>query len=381
MDQYSFTINYFMKLFKISSICAVLFITACSTDKETNQVEEKFPVTNPIVMDTIYTNEYVADVHSVQNVEIRARVKGYIESIHIDEGKEVKAGQLLFSISNKEYKEALTKAKAALKNAIAEAKSAEVDLQSAKTLVDKNVVSKTQLEMAQAKSDAANANIESAKSEEATAALNLSFTEIRAPFDGVINRIPNKMGSLVDDGTLLTSISDNKEVFAYFNVSEKEYLQIISLEAQNDKKEVELILANGQLHKQKGVVETVDGEFDKTTGNIAFRARFSNPDGILKHGSSGKVRLKDELKNAIIIPQKSTFDIQEKTYVYTVDKNNTVQVKSVVPKIRLTNFYVIASGLSTTDHIIYEGVQRVKEGDKIIPEQISVKQILGQSTK
>ncbi len=359
----------------------VLFATSCSNDKEAKEAIDKFPVANPVVMDTIYTNEYVADIHSVQNVEIRARVKGYIEAIHVDEGKQVKAGQLLFSIGNKEYKEALVRAKAALKNAVAEGKSAEVDLQSAKSLVEKNVVSKTQLEVAQAKLDAADANIEAAKSDEATAALNLSLTEIRAPFDGVINRIPNKIGSLADDGTLLTSISDNKEVFAYFNVSEKEYLQIIAVETKNEKKDVELLLANGQLHKQKGMIETVEGEFDKTTGNIAFRARFSNPDGILKHGSSGKVRLRNELKNAMIIPQKSTFDIQEKTYVYVVDKNNTVQIKSVVPQLRLTNFYVIASGLTSDDKIIYEGIQRVREGDKIIPEQVSAKQLLGQSTK
>ncbi len=376
-----YLIPFFMKRTLLLFSACVLFATSCSNDQEAKEAIDKFPVANPVVMDTIYTNEYVADIHSVQNVEIRARVKGYIEAIHVDEGKEVKAGQLLFSIGNKEYKEALVRAKAALKNAVAEGKSAEVDLQSAKSLVEKNVVSKTQLEVAQAKLDAANANIEAAKSDEATAALNLSLTEIRAPFDGVINRIPNKIGSLADDGTLLTSISDNKDVFAYFNVSEKEYLQIISVETKNEKKDVELLLANGQLHKKIGMIETVEGEFDKTTGNIAFRARFSNPDGILKHGSSGKVRLRNELKNAMIIPQKSTFDIQEKTYVYVVDKNNTVQIKSVVPQLRLTNFYVIASGLTSDDKIIYEGIQRVKEGDKIIPEQVSAKQLLGQSTK
>jgi len=356
----------------------VLFTASCSNDKELKEVLDKFPVANPIVMDTIYTNEYVADIHAVQNVEIRARVKGYIELIHVDEGKEVKAGQLLFNIGNKEYKEALVRAKAALRTAIAEGKSAEVDLQSSKSLVEKNVVSKTQLELAQAKLDAANANIESARSDEASAALNLALTEVRAPFDGIINRIPNKIGSLVDEGTLLTSISDNKEVLAYFNVSEKEYLQIISSEEKNKNREVELILANGQPHKQKGMVETIDGEFDKTTGNIAFRAKFLNPSGVLKHGSSGKIRLKNELKDAMIIPQRSTFDIQEKTYVYTVDKNNTVQVKSVNPKIRLVNFYVIESDLTLNDRIIYEGIQRVKEGDKITPEEISFEQIVGQ---
>ncbi|MDP1801756.1 MAG: efflux RND transporter periplasmic adaptor subunit [Bacteroidota bacterium] len=370
-----------MKLLKISGFYALALVTACSTDTEIKQSEEKFPVANPVVMDTIYTNEYVADIHSVQNVEIRARVKGYIEAIHIDEGKPVKAGQLLFSISNKEYRESLTRAKAALKSAVAEEKSALVELQSTKSLVDKKVISKTELEIAQAKFEAASAKVESAKSDEASASLNLSLTEIKAPFDGIINRIPNKTGSLVDDGTLLTSISDNKEVFAYFNVSEKEYLAIISSDNSNQKKEVELLLANNELHKQKGVVETVDGEFDKTTGNIAFRARFSNPDGILKHGSSGKVRLRNELKNAMIIPQKSTFDIQEKTYVYSLNQYNELQVKSIVVKQRLGNFYVISSGLHVTDKIIYEGIQKAKEGEEILPQLITPEQMLSQWEK
>lgn len=368
------------KTFMLFSVCAITLM-ACSTDKETNNTEEKFPVTNPIVIDTIYTQEYVADIQSVQNVELRSRVKGFIEAIHVDEGKPVKAGQLLFSISSKEYKEALIKAKASLKSAIAEAKAAELDVKNIQTLVDKNVVSKTELEMAQSKLDAANAKIDEAKSDESNAALNLSFTEIKAPFDGIINRIPNKMGSLIDEGTLLTSISDNKEVFAYFNVSEKEYLDFISIKASEEKNQVSLVLANNQLHKQKGFVETVDGEFDKTTGNIAFRARFSNPEGILKHGSSGKVRLRNELKTAMIISQKSTFEIQEINYVFVVDKDNIVHMKSFVPKFRLPSLYVVESGLLPTDKIIYEGIQQVKEGDKIVPQLISDKEMLSQQIK
>lgn len=360
------------------SVCVVLFISACTSQKEQSNTPETFSVTSPVVMDTAYTNEYVADIHSIQNVEIRARIKGYIEAIHVDEGKYVKAGQLLFSISSKEYKEALIKAKAFLKSAVAEAKTAEVDIQNVKTLVTKNIVSKTELELAQSKLDAANAKIEEAESDVANASLNLSFTEIRAPFDGILNRIPNKTGSLIDEGTLLTSISDNKEVFAYFNVSEKEYLDFIAKKNTDEKSEVVLLLANSQPHKYKGVVETVDGEFDKTTGNIAFRARFANSEGILKHGSSGKIRLKNKLKDAIIIPQKSTFEIQEKIYVFTVDKNNTVQMKCVVPKYRLSSLYIIESGLLPTDKLIYEGIQRVKEGDVIVPEPISSKDMFAQ---
>ncbi|MFY9309497.1 MAG: efflux RND transporter periplasmic adaptor subunit [Bacteroidia bacterium] len=360
------------------NVCAVLFISACTSNKEQTITLEKFPVANPIVMDTTYTNEYVADIHSIQNVEIRARVKGYIENIHADEGKPVKAGQLLFTINSREYKEALAKAKAMVKSALADAKAAEVDVQSIKTLLDKNIVSKTELEMAQSKLDAANAKIDEAKADEANAQLNLSYTEIRAPFDGILNRIPNKTGSVVDEGALLTSISNNKEVYVYFNVSEKEYLDYVSKKNSDKKSEASLILANNELHKQKGTVETVEGEFDKTTGNIAFRAKFPNPDGILRHGSSGKIRLTNTLKDAMLVPQKSTFEIQEKTYVFVVDKNNTVQMRNIVPKLRLPHLYVIESGLLPEDKLVYEGIQKIKEGDIIQPEFISPKKMLAQ---
>lgn len=357
------------------SVCTFLLV-ACSSEKEVKTKQETFPVIHPIVMDTVYTNEYVTDIHSVQNVEIRARVSGYIEAIHVDEGKNVKAGQILFNISNKEYKEALVKAKATLRSAEAEAKSANVELLNIKILVDKNIVSKSELEKAEAVVEATHAKIDEAKSDVTNASLNLSLTEIRAPFDGLINRIPNKIGSLIDEGTLLTSISNNKEIFAYFNVSEREYLDFISLKNSDKKNEVTLVLANNEIHKQKGIVETVDGEFDKTTGNIAFRARFSNPDGILRHGSSGKIRLKNEVRNAMIIPQKATFEIQEKTYVFVVDENNIVRSKSFIPKLRLPNLYVIENrGFSKNDKIVYEGIQNVKNGDKITVSEVNCTEI------
>lgn len=369
------------KKFMYLSVWAALFVSACSSDKKNSVNQEKYPVTNPIVMDTAYTHDYVANIHSLQHVELRARVKGYIEKIHVDEGEIVKAGQILFSISRQEYEVDLLKAKAMLKSAIADAKAAELDLQNVKILVEKNIVSKTELKMAQAKLDALQAKVDEAQSYEASAELNLSYTVIKAPFDGIIDRIPNKAGSLVDEGTLLTTLSDNKKVFAYFNVSEKEYLDFTTLIDSEKKNEVSLVLANNQIHKYKGCIETVAGKIDKNTGNIAFRACFPNPDLLLKHGSSGEVRIMKEEKNALIIPQKATFEIQDKIYVFTVGPDNTVKMRSIVPKLRIPHLYVIESGLSSNDRIIYEGIQQAKEGDTIIPEVISMKQILAEQSK
>lgn len=357
-------------------LCAVslpqLFFISCTENKAADTVREKYLVTNPAAMDTCVKNEYVADIHSLKNVELRARVKGYLDKIFVDEGQPVKQGQILFSISKQEYTEELAKAKANLKSAIADAKAAELDVQNEQTLVSKNVVSKTELEMAQSKLDAANAKVEEAHSDVSSAELNLSYTEIKAPFDGVIDRIPNKTGSLIDEGTLLTNISDNNQIFAYFNVSEQEYL---NFSKQNNEQEVQLVLANDEIYPLKGKIETVESEIDKGTGNLAFRARFENPNHILKNGSSGKVILKKEIKNALLVPQKCVFEVQDKNYVYVVGADNVVQIRSITPKYRLPNYYIVESGLSTGDKIIYEGLQLVKEGDKISAQEISFAEV------
>jgi RND family efflux transporter MFP subunit len=220
------------------------------------------------------------------------------------------------------------------------------------------------------------AKVEEAKANEAQATLHLSFAEIKAPFDGIINRIPNKIGSLIEEGTLLTTISNNKEVLAYYNVSEKDYLDYVSSKEDQHAKEVSLILTNGALYPHSGIIETTESEFDKNTGNIAFRAKFPNPEQILKHGGSGKVLVKTNLKQAILIPQKSTFEIQGNTYVFMVDKENKVHMQKIVPAYRLSQLYVISSGISAGEKFIYEGIQRVKEGDKIETETVQYSQIV-----
>ncbi len=360
----------------IKVLLAIMSVSSCTSKNEGKADKVVFQITNPIVLDTIYTSEYVADIHSLRNVELRARVKGYIEKIFVDEGQSVNEGQLLFSISSQEYKQELMKAKAQLTSAVADAKVAEVEWSNAKILVEKNIISKSELEMSRAKLEAYQAKIDEAKAHEANAMLQLSLTEVRAPFAGVINRILNKVGSLIDEGTLLTSLSDNSEVFAYFNVSETDYLDIVQQGNEAKKYGVELILANQQPHNSKGVIETVEGEVDKSTGNIAFRARFKNPALVLKHGSTGKIKLNHEIKNAMLIPQKSTFEIQDNLYVFVVDDEDIVQLRGIKPAIRIPHLYIIESGLTPTDRIIYEGIQRVKEGDQIEPERVKMRDII-----
>ncbi|WP_448636428.1 efflux RND transporter periplasmic adaptor subunit [Pedobacter panaciterrae] len=322
----------------------------------------KYAVTTPLKIDTSFTKEYVSQIKSVRNIEIRAQEKGYMQNIYVDEGQSVKAGQLLFRIMPKMYEAELMKAQA-------EAKSVEIELQNTKTLADKNVVSKNELTMAQAKLD-------QAKAEVALAKLHLSFTEIKAPFDGTIDRIPLKLGSLVDEGELLTNLSDNSQMFAYFNVSEPEYLDYqTNIKGRGDNK-VSLLLANSQPLKYKGEVETVESEFDNETGNIAFRARFPNPDKLLKNGETGKVQMTVPLKGALIIPQKATYEIQDKVYVFVVDKNGVVRSRNISISSRMPDLYVVGNTLSENDKILLEGVQKVKDDDKIKYEFIAPKEVI-----
>lgn len=357
-----------------------LLTTSCSDVEVTeNAPGGTYPVTNPIVIDTIYTRDYVADVQAVKRVEVRARVKGYIEKVFVDEGEFVSQGTVLFRLGRQEYEEDLLKERALLKSAIAEMKASEVELQNTRKLVEKNVISPSELAIANAKLDALKAKVEEARSHEASALLRLSLTEVKAPFAGVVDRMPYKAGSLVDEETILTTISDNSSVFAYFHVSEKEYLEYSEAVKKSDRlSEVSLILADNSTHPETGKIETIEGEFDRNTGSIAFRARFPNHGHILKHGSSGKVRLRQEVNNALVIPQKSAFEIQDKIYVYAVDENNEVIIKSFIPKMRIPKLYVVESGLTPKDEIIYEGIQNLQHGMKIKTEEISLPQVMHQ---
>jgi RND family efflux transporter MFP subunit len=350
--------------FALGSFVCIFLFTSCTTNKQTNAELELFPVASPLLTDTAYFTEYVADIHSIQNIELRAKVDGYLEAIHVDEGERVTKGQLLFSINSQAFRQELSKAQATLTSTLAEAKAAEVELKSATVLAEKSVISQTQVELAQAKYEALLAKIEEARAQQANATLELSYTQIRAPFNGIINRIPNRAGSLVETGTLLTTISNNTEVFAYFNLSEKDYLDYMAT-ASTQPTAITLLLANGATYPHQGKIETIESEFDQSTGNIAFRARFPNPDQILKHGGSGKVQLRKEIKAATLIPQKSTFEIQGNIYVFVVNADGIVELRQVKPTFSLPHVYVIGAGLQPNEQFVYEGIQRLKAGDKI----------------
>ena len=365
--------NMLIRLF--TTIICLIEISGCRNQSIENENGAKYDVFHPILIDTSLFTENIADIHSVQNIELRTRIPGFIEKIYVDEGKPVKQGQTLFLISNLNYKEELLKAEAVLKNSIADAKVSEVEYKNTKKLVEQNIVSASELEMAQAKLDALKAEIEQSKSALSMAHLVLSYTQIKAPFSGTINRIPLKTGSLVQEGSLLTTLTNSDEVFAYFNLGEKDYLNLFAGKNMEKIKKIDLLMANDVLHPFPGKIETAETEVDRNTGNIAIRARFSNPDHLLKHGSSGKIRIMREIKNALLIPQKSSFEIQDKIFVFVLDTNNIIQSRQIQIGFRVHHFFSVISGISQKDRVLFEGFQHVKDGDQIEPKLMNWDQL------
>lgn len=372
-------------LLTVSTLLTSVWLVGCSGGETKTDQPEK--LTLPVVQlsrkSTTLQREYVTNLEAVRNVEIRARVSGFLEKIHVDEGQAVRQGQLLFSLNAAEYRVELDKARAALRSATAEAKTAEVEVGRVKLLVDKKIVSPSELDLAKAKLDAAHAQIAQAQSAQSTAALRLAHASIRAPFDGVINRIPFKIGSLIEEGALLTEVSDIHEVFAYFDVSEKEYLGFLKKHRElvgKNGQEVEMTLADETSYPHKGRIETMESVFEEESGTIAFRARFPNPQHMLKHGSSGKIRLPNVVSDALLVPQKAVFEVQDKNYVFVVDKANKVKSRSFVPQARVGLNYIVRSGLEPGDRVVYEGIQNVHDGDQIIPEAVAVDSVSTQPT-
>ena len=329
----------------------LLMILSCKDKKEEKEETVVYPVTSPVQMDTVINKEFVSQIRSERNIEIRALEKGFLEKIYVDEGQHVQAGQVLFRIMPQLYQADVLKAKA-------EVAQAEIELQNASTLAKSNVVSINEKRMAKAKLDAAKAELNLAQT-------HLSFTTIRAPFSGIIDRLPLKLGSLVDEGDLLTSLSDNGGIFAYFNVSEPEYLNYQTHSAERGNNQVSLIMANGETFPNKGIIQTIEGEFDNETGNIAFRAKFPNSNQLLRNGETGKIQMTLPLKNALIIPQKATYEIQDQKYVFVVGKDGVARSKNIKVSYELPDIYIVSEGLDVGDKILLEGVQKVKDDQKV----------------
>ncbi len=333
------------------SLCALLVQTSCEEKTEKKEEIIKFLVTSPIEKDTVVNRDYVCQIHAISHIEMRAMEKGYLQNIYVDEGQHIKKGQLMFQIMPMLYQAEQQKAQA-------EANFAEIEFKNTKALADSNIVSKNELALAKAKLD-------KAKAELSLATVHLGFTQVRAPFNGIMDHFEVRLGSLVDEGDLLTTLSDNSKMWVYYNVPEAEYLNYKLATKSGEKLRVKLLMANNQVFDQTGIVETIEADFNNETGNIAFRATFPNPSGLLRHGETGNIVVTAPLKNALIIPQKTTFEVLEKKYVFVLDQDNKVKSREITIGAELPHLFVITAGLKTTDKILLEGLRLVKENEKI----------------
>lgn len=346
------------------SLTGVIAFVGCKQHIQEKEKEVQFIVTSPVQLDTIINKSYVCQLHAINHIELRSMEKGYLQKIYVDEGQYVKKGQLMFQIMPVIYKAEKEKAQANVNYA-------NIEFRNTKNLADSGIVSKNELALAKA-------TLDKEKSELALAQAHLSFTEIRAPFDGIMDRFHERLGSFIEEGALLTTIADNSRIWAYFNVPEAEYLDYTTQSNKSEKQKVSLQMANSKVFDREGTVETIEADFNNETGNIAFRATFMNPRSILRHGETGNVLMPVQLKNALLIPQKATFEILDKKFVYVVDSSGVVQSRQITVGTEMPHIYQVTSGLSTGDKILVEGLRKVKNKQKIQSEFESADKIFSE---
>jgi len=328
---------------------------------------------------------YTASLQGSRDIEIRPQVDGYINNIYVDEGARVKKGQLLFKIDPQPYLEQLNNANALYMAAKASLEDAEINVNKLVPLVENNVISEVQLKSAQAAYNVAKANVAQTSAAIQSARINLGYTSITAPANGYIGRIPYKMGSLVGRSTPdpLTVLSETKDVHAYFSMSELNFQQFKDQFAGSTIEEkikqmppVELVLATDSAYSQKGKVELAEGQFDKTTGTINFRATFPNAQGLLRSGNTGKIRIVRNLGNSIVIPQEATFELQDKIFVYAVGDSNKVASRPITVAGTSGNYYLVLGGVNQGEKIVYTGLDRLRDGAVIQPRPMSMDSLL-----
>ncbi len=326
-----------------------LYIGGCQPPERPDEEPPRFAVTTPLRRDVELTREYVAQVQASQHIEVRAQEHGYLTEIFVDEGQQIEEGTKMFQIMPLLYR-------ADLHRAQAEADMASIEYKNTKLLADKDVVSPAELALSAAK-------VKRAKAELSLAQAHMRLTEIRAPFTGLMDRFEVRLGSLVEEGELLTTLSDNRTLWIYFNVPEVEYLDYMASREHDTL--VRFKMANNALFDQEGRVETIEADFDSSTGTIAFRATFPNPDGLLRHGATGNIVVASKVADAQVVPQRATFEILDRRYVFVVDGDGLVTSRQVSVAAELQHTFILDGGLDDDEHFLLKGIRRVHDGDRV----------------
>lgn len=367
-----------MKITKLNLACVSLAaasfaLTSCGGQQQTQQAgAPSLAVLTVQTSDNELHHTYPATIKGKTDIDIRPQVTGFITKVHVDEGQHVRKGQVLFTIDQVQYQAAVDQAEASLNSARTAVSTAELTEANKRKLFDKNIISEYEWQMAANQLAQAKAQLSQAQAAVTNARKNLAYTTVTAPSDGVVGTIPNREGSLASPSSAvpLTTVSDNNEVYAYFSLNEKDILELTdggtkSLnEAIAALPAVKLSLANGTVYPIDGKVATVSGVIDNTTGSASVRALFDNPNGMLRSGNTGQVSIPVIAHDAITIPQKATFEIQDLKYVYTLnDSNRTVATPIQILPVNDGKQYVVTAGLKPGDRIVVEGIGTSVRGD------------------
>ncbi len=387
------------KLNLLLNCCLILSLMtglyACGGGKNKAADEENKVLSLPVFqVDTgsaLTVRDYLGNIEGKVNVEIRPQVEGILERIYVDEGAYVKEGQELFKINEQPYLEALKNAQAEETVEKAKLKNAELEVRSLKPLVDNEVISDVQLRTAQANYEVAKASVAKAATAVATARINMGFTNIKAPSSGYIGRIPKRIGNLItkSDSQAMTILSDTREVYVYFAMSEADFLHFTKGKPRGDSIRitdnnslipyVRLMLADGSEYDQRGVVDAVEGQVNRTTGAISLRASFPNPDDVLRQGNTGTLKMEERRPNVLLIPQVAAIELQDKTLVYVVNSDNTVKMRAVELDGTSGSNYIVKEGLRPGERIVLSGFDRLEDGLKINPQLQNPKQASNKS--
>ncbi|WP_316830732.1 efflux RND transporter periplasmic adaptor subunit [Pedobacter aquatilis] len=342
---------------------------------------QAYPVFTVSAQTTELNSDYPATIEGIQNIDVRPKVDGFIQKILVDEGAVVKKGQLLFTIMAPQYEQEVRTAKAAISSAEADVVAAQLQVNKTKPLVEKDIISKYDLDAAQLTLQSKKAALAQAKAALVNAQVNLSYTSITSPVDGIVGSIPFRNGSLVSSSSTepLTTVSNTSKVYAYFSLNEKQLLDFSNTYKGNTLAQqmknipaVSLVLADGTVYAQNGKIESINSQINTNTGSASLRATFPNPIALLKSGGSASVRIPQKVENAILVPQKSTVDLQGKKFVYVLgDSAKITSTEIQIMSLAKDKFYVVTKGLKAGDKIVLEGFQSLKDGAKIKPEEKS----------
>jgi membrane fusion protein (multidrug efflux system) len=376
-------------------LSAPVFFTSCGGKKDQKgaagpgagpggapaNVLKDYPVLTVSPHSTILFSDFPATIQGQQNIEIRPKIDGYIQMIFVDEGATVRKGQPLFRISAPQYEQQVRTAQADIKIAQANVNAAQMQVNKVRPLVEKDIISKFELESAQYTLQAKQAELAQARATLANARTNLGYTSITSPVNGVVGTIPYKIGSLVNGTTAqpLTTVSNIGNIYAYFSINEKQALEFAKLSPGTTLKQrlerippVSLILSTGTEFPEKGRIETASGMINTQTGSVSVRATFPNPGNVIRSGSSGVVRVPRTIDSAILVPQKATFEIQGKKFVYLVESTGTVRSAEIqVMQSASGDYFVVLQGVKSGEKIVLEGVASLKEGAPIKPKEVN----------